>query len=287
LEGKSLALTVVMIAAAVMGIGMFIMYGDGPPPAPTRPLPPPAPEALMNSELKYSPVVYRGLVESDARTYGVEAPTEREFERPNPYFDQLRGRRKLKAKESFETSHLRLSLDVSKHTASVEGQTFAYDHVVLRIHNKTNKHLAYRVTTEIDEAKKCASKGDIQHNAIALEPNQTITRTECLLRRHTSIDILEIEVIELPALSAYYVSRLPATTVLYDPRTAAGHRPWKGTLCPQTFSWRELAEGIERKVFGWRDVIDFYARHSCEEYSFFQAYRYRATAGDPLPARPS
>ena len=78
---------------------------------------------------------------------------------------------------------------------------------------------------------------------------------------------------------------MPATAVLYDTRTSAGHVPLKGTLCPQTFSWREIQDGIDRKQIGWRDVIDFYARHNCDEYAFFRNYRFRTDAAAPLPAR--
>jgi hypothetical protein len=91
---------------------------------------------------------------------------------------------------------------------------------------------------------------------------------------------------ELGALEAYYVSRLPANPTLYDQRTSAGHIPLAGMLCPQTFSWREIQEGIESKQIGWKDVVDFYARHNCDEYSFFKGYRYRTGGSDPLPARP-
>ena len=91
---------------------------------------------------------------------------------------------------------------------------------------------------------------------------------------------------ELPALPAYYVSRLPATAILYDARTSSGHVPLKGELCPQTFSWREIQDGVDRKEIGWRDVIDFYARHSCEEYAFFRSYRYRSDPSAP-PPRPT
>jgi hypothetical protein len=99
------------------------------------------------------------------------------------------------------------------------------------------------------------------------------------------VDVDLVEVIELPQLAAVYASRLPATSVLYDARTSAGHVPLKGTLCPQTFSWREIQDGIDRKQIGWRDVIDFYARHNCDEYAFFRNYRFRTDAAAPLPAR--
>jgi hypothetical protein len=91
----------------------------------------------------------------------------------------------------------------------------------------------------------------------------------------------------MPALSAYYVSRLPPNATLYDPRTFAGHVGFRGREgCQQTFSWREIKEGVDSKQFEWRDVIDFYARHNCSEYSFFKTYRFRTDSNAPLPARP-
>jgi hypothetical protein len=56
-------------------------------------------------------------------------------------------------------------------------------------------------------------------------------------------------------------------------------------MCPQTFSWRDIKDGMDGEGLGWRDVIDFYARHNCIEYSFFRSYRYRGDPAAPLPAR--
>ena len=286
MEGKTLAGAVTLVAVLVLGVGMAALFAGGPPPAPEPPKPPPPPEQLMNGELRFSPVVYRGQLEQDARSFGVPAPAASELEAPFLYVEELRGRRKLKPKAPIETPHLRLSLDVEKHQASMDGQSFRFEHLVLRIENRTGKYLAYRIVTDVPDKKKCSSKGDIPHNAIVLEPNQTLRRTECLFRNHTSVDVDRVEIIELPQLAAVYASRMPATSVLYDSRTAAGHVPLKGTLCPQTFSWREIQDGIDRKQIDWRDVVDFYARHSCDEYAFFRTYRFRTDPAAPLPARP-
>jgi hypothetical protein len=98
----------------------------------------------------------------------------------------------------------------------------------------------------------------------------------------------QVEVMELLPLSAYYVGRLPANPIFYDPRTAAGHVPLKGRICPQTFSWREIQEGIEKKQIGWKDVIDFYARHNCDEYTFWKGYhRWKAPGTLPSYAKAS
>ena len=285
MEGKTLAAAVVLVAVTVMGIGAAALYAGGPPPAPERPKPA-SQLPTSEGELRFSPMIYRGQLEQDAKAFGVAPPAPGDMEAPFLYVEELRERRKLKPKNPIETPHLRLSLDVEKHQASIEGQTYRYEHLVLRIENRTSKYLAYRVITDVQDRKKCASKGDIPHNAIVLEPGQTLRRTECLYRTHTSVDVERVEVMELPPLSAVYVSRLPATSVLYDSRTSGGHVPLKGSLCPQTFSWREIQEGVDRKQIDWRDVVDYYGRHSCEEYAFFKAYRFRTDPGAPLPARP-
>jgi hypothetical protein len=286
MEGKTLGLAVGASGLLVIVVGTLLLYSGEPAPAPSPPQAPPPPEVTMNSVLKYSQPVYQALVETDARAFKVHVPSLEELGRPNKYFEELRSHHRLKTKGGVETPHLRLSMAVGKRSASLEGQSFAVDHLLLRIENRSDKYLAYRVETSVTDKHKCSSKGDLAHNALVLEPHQTIERTECLYRADENVDVTHAEVIELGALQAHYVSRLPANPTLYDPRTSAGHVPLAGALCPQTFSWREIQEGIEKKEIGWKDVIDFYARHNCDEYSFFKGYRYRTSPSDPLPARP-
>jgi hypothetical protein len=270
----------------VILLGTMLLYAGEPPPAPEPPRPPPPPEVTMNAVLKYSQPVYRALLETDARSFKVPVPKLSELGRPNFYAEEFRGHRKLKLKGTIETPHLRLSLAVGRRTAHLEGQSYAVDHLLLKIENRTGRYLAYRVQTSVTDKHKCQSKGDIPHNALVLEPHQTLERTECLYRADEQLDVMHVEVIELSPLEAFYVSRLPPNPILYDARTAAGHVPLAGTVCPQTFSWRDIQEGLDRGVIGWKDVIDFYARHNCDEYSFFKDYRYRTEPSAPLPARP-
>jgi hypothetical protein len=285
-SGKTLAIAGSMVTIVVVGAGMLALFGGGPPPAPERPKPPPPPEALMNGELRYSPVVYRAQIEQDARRYGVPVPGPGEIEAPFFYLEEQSERRKLTPKAPIETQHVRLALDIEKRDASLEGQRYRSETLVMRIENRTAKYLAYRIETDLPDSRKCTAKGDIPHNALVLAPHQILRRSECLYRGQATLDVVRIEVMELPPLPAVYVGRLPAIGALYEKRTSAGHVPDKGTLCPQTFSWREIRDGIDRKEFGWRDVIDFYARHSCDEFAFFRTYRFRTDPSAPLPARP-
>jgi hypothetical protein len=285
-EGKPLALAVFFTGVFAIALGVLVLHAAStPPPTPKPPEPPPPPSAMINSDMRFSVVYYKALIEQDAKAYGITAPPYEDLLEPNPYFDELRERQRLRLKSPIETRHLRITLEVSKQTTVLGSQSLTTDHLVLRIENRTPLYLAYRIQTTVPEKGKCAIKAELPHNAIAIEPEQTVLRTECIYRKEAAIDITRIEVIELPALSAYYVSRVPPNSTLYDPRTAAGHAPPRGTICPQTFSWRDIKEGIDKKELGWRDVIDFYARHNCSEYSFFRSYRYRGDPTAQLPAR--
>ncbi|MCG5053930.1 MAG: hypothetical protein KA712_13285 [Myxococcales bacterium] len=286
MEGKPLALACLGAAAVVIFGGVLLLYGASPPPAPPVPKSPP-PVNQMMPELKYSQPIYQALIEQDAKKYAVSAPALAELAQPIPYYDEIRGRRALKPGKPLETRHLTLTLKVEKRQAIVDGQTFRADHLVLDIENRTDNYLAYRVVTQVPRNQRCQNKGDIPHNAIILAPHTNVQRTECLFRDASTLDLLSVEVMEVAPLAAHYLSRLPPALVLYDARTASGHVPLAGELCPQTFSWSEIRDGVERNEFDWKDIMDFYARHNCDEYAFFRAYRYRSDASAPLPARPS
>ena len=286
MEGKPLALAVFFSGIFAIAMGVLILHAASTPPlAPKRPEPPPPPSSMINSDMRFSVVYYKGLIEQDAKSYGIPSPSYDDLCQSNPYFEELHDKQHLRIKAPIETRHLRVSLEVSKQTTVIESHTLSTDHLVLRIENLTPFYLAYRIQTSVPDKRKCMLKAELPQNAIALEPKQTTLRTECLYRKDAQIDITGIEVVELPALSAYYVSRVPPNSTLYDPRTSAGHTPPRGVMCPQTFSWREIKEGIDKKELGWRDVIDFYARHNCTEYSFFKSYRYRGDPTAPLPSR--
>jgi hypothetical protein len=285
-EGKPLALAVFFSGIFAIAMGVLILHAaSAPPPTPKRPEPPPPPSAMINSDMRFSVIYYKGLIEADAKSYGIQAPAYEDLQQANPYFDELQGKRHLRIKAPIETRHLRISLEVSKQTTIIESHSLSTDHLVMRIENLTPIFLAYRIQTTVPDKRKCVMKAELPHNAMALEPKQITLRTDCLYRKDAQIDVTGIEVIELPALSAYYVSRVPPNSTLYDPRTSAGHTPPRGVMCPQTFSWRDIKEGIDKKELGWRDVIDFYARHNCTEYSFFKPYRYRGDPSAPLPSR--
>jgi hypothetical protein len=286
MERKTLAIAVGLCGIAGLGVGMAVLFVGGPPPAPPRPRRPPI-AAGLGVEMRYSSTLYRALIEQDAQAMGVVAPTWDEMMAVFPYFDELSSVRSLRVGDAVRSAHLRLSLGVRRVEGAVEGQSFRADHLVMRIENLTGRYLSYRVTTRVPAGARCEAKGVMAHDAIALRPHETILRTECLFQKAASVDVVRVEVMEVTPLSYHYVSRLIPGLILYDARTAAGHSAPKGAVCPQTFSWRDIRDGALRGEIAWRDIIDFYARHNCDEYTFFPGYRYRSDPGAALPARPA
>jgi hypothetical protein len=281
LLGLALAGCAVLVALAVVGTS-FLTKAPPPPP----PLPPPPKEVVSTGIVRYSEGYYKATLDDAAKRWKLEPPAPARMAEPFEYANELEHPRQLKAeKDALDTRHLHLTTHILKEWAqTASGERYRYEHIVLSITNKTDKHVAYRVETELEHAEKCNTKGAIGHNALALAPNETIERTECLWRPKAILTVKRVEVMELPVMGYYFVSRLLPTQVLLDERTSAGHEFGKVKLCAFV-PWREIQVAAKEQGTTWADVIDFYARHDCNEYSFWSGYKRWRQAGK-LPAKP-
>jgi hypothetical protein len=243
-----------------------------------------AAEATVTGQLRYTEGFYKASLADDFQKLNLQPMDLATIAQPMVYAKELSGTRQLKPDhDGFETPHLKIATKIIKEWATTDsGQSFKFEHILLEITNRSNKRIAYRVETQIDHPERCKSKGQIAHNAIALAPGESIRRTECLWRPSALLYVRSIEVMELNDLGYYYVSRLPPAQVLLDERTSAGHEVPKGKAC--TFvPWREIQSGAAAGNVTWPDIIDFYARHNCDEYSFWPGYT-RWTAPGQLPS---
>jgi hypothetical protein len=271
----------VLIVIAVVSL-RFLQKEPPPPPPP----PPPAPQASVNRILRYSAGYYKAVVDEDSKHYGVPDATPEELSQPLPYADELAEPRAMKVqKDTLETPHIKLTTRVRNEWASTSsGQRFRFEHIILTITNRTDRPLAYRVATRVDHPEHCRSQGAMGHNAIALRGGESTERTECLYHDGAQLVVDKIEVLELPVLGFFYVSRLQPVQIGLDERTAAGHRvPMPAKECAFV-PWRDIQASTQSAHTGWVDVIDFYARHNCDEYSYYRGYRRWTTPGT-LPAR--
>jgi len=227
---------------------------------------------------------YGKVVRKDAKEWGIDRDdvTDKIMKKGHPYFSEFSGDMALEIGKSFETDHLKLSVKTEKIELGEEGMAIATDHMIMEIENKTDKYLAYQVRTTIEG--KCASKAVFAQNALGIKPKETIRRTECLPNGPGELRILKVEVMELTQLGYYYVSRLDPERLFMDPRSTEGHQIPMDKTC-NVLPWRAIHQAVKKGGAGWRDVIDFYARHNCDTYFFYPSYRYKEEGLETLPSK--
>ncbi|MBT8492769.1 MAG: hypothetical protein KJO07_06885 [Deltaproteobacteria bacterium] len=256
---------------------------------PELPAKPPRPKAVTAGEAKRTALnidrnaqVYAEYLSRDSRRHGLTLMSATTMARAIPY-RQSQMRHTLfpgKKKSSARFGGLALKVRAGK----VEGT--ARTHLILDIENTTDKYLAYRIETRPTKGlAPCSKKRDIAYNAMAVAPKGKESRTECIYRDGWGLAITRIEVMELNPLSFYYVSSLPAKAVGLEGRLARGHLTADGSKPCKEFLSARTRRALEVGEVRWRDLIDFYARHSCETYDFPRSYTaWTEDAEGPLPA---
>lgn len=251
-----------------------------------RQLPPVPPEPvfterdidLAHRTLRASPESYIKQLREDSSLVGVETMTPEKLGGVLPYSSD-RTEKVLSPGDRITSVGLKIGLSVQE----IEP---GRDQMVLRITNTTDNYLAYRVVTEPTRGTApCGRKHNLPHNAIALEPGATVTRSECIYRSGWKLAVTQVETIALNRLSFYYVSGVPPEQLGSDPRVSRGHKPPKKLRgCPNLITPVRITRARERGELSWRDLVDFYARHNCEAYRFPQNYRaFERPNQAPLP----
>jgi hypothetical protein len=268
----------------VVLVGTCSVYSwdeDSLPPPTAPPVKPHKPAVLT---LRYIDEYYAGVVKVDLKQCGIAAGFKpKAMRRPFAYFSEFTGAQVLEVGGKLETAHLSLGAELRKLWVGEAGRGFRAQHLVLSITNKTEHFLAYRVDTTV--SCKYESKGILPHNALALRPGQTVVRTECLPGRSRSLTVNRVEVMRINELAYHYISRLDPERLQYDTRTSEGHQTTKLQPC-RLLPWRAIKQALAHGGAQWRDVIDFYARHNCDEYTFFSDYRWKPKGPDKLPVKP-
>jgi len=159
------------------------------------------------------------------------------------------------------------------------------DAVVLVVKNLLDSEIAYNVvTTPSLGGQLCLQARPLPFNAMVIAKRGSETRTECAFREGLAIIVNKIETVELSHLQAYYLSQVPPALVGIDDRISRGHRTSSKETCTPVMS-AAVRSGMDRGDIGWRDLVDFYARHRCETYQFPASYRAFKSDGErALPA---
>jgi hypothetical protein len=250
------------VAALLFAGGMYLRFGyELPlPPHPPRPS---GPDLAAFRALDFTENIYRASLEKDAVELGLPPPTD-ELTRLFPYDLLEPAQRVVAGGPPLETRDLSITARV--------GRVGTSDALILRIENRTDVYVAYRVDTRTPiDPHACMEKAELFHNAIALPPHNVVERTECQRRGVDAVTVERVETMILPPLAFYYVSRLFPQHIGLDARATRGHRVPAGAVCGD-IPEQAIRRGMEKGEVSWRDVIDFYARHSCQRYIFPVGY---------------
>jgi hypothetical protein len=277
------AVVAVAIAAAGAVVRLSVCNTVELPPVPPRPSPKRVEVARVTADVNSDPAVYAEQLARDSRLLQLAPPVtpaglSRVFparSETEPFVLEVRGKG-----SSAEVLGLRLALAVS----AIEGTPRRQ--MVLTISNTTDHHLAYRVVTRPSRGTSpCHEKSDFAHNAVVLAPGEKVQRSECIYKSGWRLLVNRVDTIELPPLAYHYLGSVPPPALALDLLPARGHRPGAGRPICQIFHSASLGESIRGGETTWRDLVDFYGRHSCQTYTFPVGYKAFETDGArSLPA---
>ncbi len=244
---------------------------------PAKPPPLQGPEGTQRQLIATStstPSAYREYLERDAAAAGVRVPSLDEMGKKLAYRVDDARHPLEPGKPAIEVAGLRLRTER------------ANDAIVLVIQNLVESDLAYEVTTSPStSANICTSVRALPINAMVIAKGATVTRTECAWRDGMSLAVTKVETIEVGPLSSYYLSEVPPSLVGLDPRIARGNRGVDSKEPCAAVVAQVVVASLERGDLGWRDLVDFYARHRCQSFQFPISYRAFKSDGErQLPA---
>ncbi|MCB9555690.1 MAG: hypothetical protein H6707_06265 [Deltaproteobacteria bacterium] len=269
------------IGLAVLSIALMIwLTAAALRSANQLPDPGPAPERQLTGSLaaKHAAADFRDAVTERARQAGMPGFPLEELAAATHFRREFSGRQLLKGGKKLTTHSLQLSAHRRKIWVGLEGQRVRLMHILLIVKNRTNRPLAYRIITRA--SRSCDKRAILRHNMFALGPREQLVRAECT--GSGPFVVQRIETLSLSRLGYHFVSRLSPdafglSSALNDAHITGKLPPCR--LLPQ----RLLARTLAQDANGWRDIIDFYARHDCDRYNFYAGYHWRAGRRE-LPA---
>ncbi|MBL4636879.1 MAG: hypothetical protein JKY56_23710 [Kofleriaceae bacterium] len=274
---KALVIFVVVVVVGVVTRVRF--YGDFEfPREPRRPTVHVGDLLDVSEKIEGSTDAYELHLQEDSVTFGVGRVTLREMSEEFLYQTD-RERRVLEVGEGVRILDLKLTLKKETPKSAYNAQ------MMLTIENRSKIPVAYKITTSLSSGDlACTNMVHVAHNGIAILPGASTTRSECSYKKDRTLIISKVETVQLPTLGYYYLSSIRASEMLGTRRLKGHKAPLRSMACDGLQSTRQKI-AIERGDILWRDIVDFYARHRCNTYSFFEGYKaFQGDGEEKLPA---
>lgn len=253
------------------------------PPKPPKPVITVGDVQEVTLTAEANPLTYKGYLKSDSEHYRIASVATLDQMSAQFAYQVEQPRHEMKAGDKGRVEFAGLGLTMS--LRRVKGSPRKL--MVLTVENLSDQYVAYRIKTVPSAGTKvCQNKHNFSHNAMVLEPNDKIERTECTFRKGWDLEIRKVETLAIPPLSYHYISRVPPSIVGIENRVSRGHRIPEGKPCQVILSARIRSAQRAGTVL-WRDLVDYYARHRCDTYRFPDGYKAFETDGaQTLPVMP-
>lgn len=280
-HGYSMGL--VIGAAGVLLLGLLLMWRNPGPALPTKrtaaaggaadTAPLPLPRAVAKRLAKRQRAYVKRLL-ADAWRYDVDPQPAKLFA-PFPYV-VTQGRWVLPAHRGrLVTAELRLSTEVRRMDTPL-GTLGRYQAptIVLTVENRTDDYLAFRVITQPSGKASCRAKAKLPQTTFVLGPRAALSRTECLASgRGDLLTVHRLDAMRIGGLAYHYLVKLKPKAVLLAARTSEGHRPPAAHTPCGSIPRQRIQQAVQAGTATWADVMDFYARYSCDRFDFRVGYR--------------
>lgn len=276
--------TIAGVAAGGVGLvaALVFLRFCGEVTMPPKPPPPrfdDSPEKVAD-DLRRSNDVYLQAVARDAQKAGLPRPTDADVTRAFTWRSDATRRVLAPGAAPIEVAGLRLSAIKHRHDGSEPLLS-------LVIENPAAAPVAYLVETAVSSGDAaCLSRTLLAHNGNVVAAGGREVRSECEYKRGAELYVVRVESAEVTPLAAYYLSLVPPRALGGAPRVALGHKPAlpAGVVTCNVSVSQSVVSALEDGDLRWRDLADFYARHSCATYQFPDGYRaFEADGERPLP----
>jgi hypothetical protein len=263
----------VFVGGAALVVGLSVVRFCGSVTLPEKPPPTYATgtqtQALSKSSA--SPAIYLEYLQKDAAVAGVRTPTIEDMSR----------------KLTYRVDEARHVLEVGQPAIEIAGVRLELFHegsaMVLDVRNMTSSDLAYSVITQpTPNISECNSATPLSFNAIVVGKGKTERRVECVWREDMALAVTRVETLEVSPISAWLLGLVPPTSIGVDPRISRGHRGGVANETCASVVSQAVRSGLEKGQIGWRDLVDFYARHRCSTYRFPLTYRAFKSDGEQV-----
>jgi hypothetical protein len=228
---------------------------------------------------------FEAELEADFKTFDIAPISMDALKLPNQFFHEISEPVVIQPGRVHSTAHVAIRASVERVNYKKSGATVSTRHMVATLRNTSTRPIAYFLRVVSAARGHCKVRGARMHNTMALLPGESAEVVVCAGRGAVKVE--DLRVLEITPIGHVYVSKVPPSAVGYDPVSATAHVPHKRVPMCSMVPGTRISNLLKLGKTSWRDVMDFYARHSCERFQFFAGYTMATEPVKRLPVLPS